>query len=217
MWRENLRRLIRDFGNNNMKAVSIEAGLGATAVRDILTERVKEPSVETLGKIAAALGVPVGLILGDDTSGNRQVRYVRVIGEVAAGYWRDISHNTFEEYEVPIPVDPKWPHDSVFALQVRGNSINRRARDGDWVICLKCESAPRPYQSGDWVVVEQWDGDKIETTIKMAKWNSGDWELWPDSSDAQFKAPIQLNNLREGVDVKVVAFVLGFHSPGTQF
>lgn len=215
MWRETLGQLIRDRGET-MKSISLRAGLGETAVRDILQKRVNSPSIETLTAIADALEIPLSVVLGGSMYGSRTVRYIKVVGEVAAGAWRDVTHADFQEFEIPIPMDPKYPAGAMFALQIRGTSINRKAQDGDWVVCLKCESAPRPFQSGDWVVVEQTESGKVETTIKKVRWNRG-WELWPDSTDTRWKTPIQLNGLGDGIEVRVTAFVLDFVAAATRF
>lgn len=216
MWRSNLKRLVNERAQGNMKALSLKAGLGETAVRDILIERVKEPSIDTLGKIAEALNVPLVAMLGANAEATRPVRYVKVVGEVAAGAWRDVTHSVFSEYEIGIPVDPKYPLGSLFGLVVRGTSINRKAQDGDCVLCLKADAAPRPFQAGDWVVVEQIDGGRVETTVKQVKWKGG-WELWADSTDEQWQKPIVLKNLPNGIEVNVSAFVLEFVTSATRF
>ncbi len=46
-------------GQTNSKRLSVEAGLGETAVRDILQNRSVSPKLETVQKLAKALNVPV--------------------------------------------------------------------------------------------------------------------------------------------------------------
>lgn len=46
-------------GRTNPKKLSIQAGLGETAIRDILQDRSSSPRLETIHKIANALNVPV--------------------------------------------------------------------------------------------------------------------------------------------------------------
>jgi SOS-response transcriptional repressor LexA len=216
MWRDNLRRILDQRGLD-MKKVSKEAGLGETAVRDMLVGRVKEPGVSTLAKVADALNVSIGALLGESTYEERMSRYVKVVGSAAAGAWQEVTHQDFDVYEIPIPVDPKWSAGDLFALEVKGTSINRRARDGDWVLCLRTESAPRPIQSGDWVVVERIDNGRVETTIKQVRWGKLGWELWPDSNDPHWQNPTSLAETKDGIEVRVAAFVLDFVAAGTRF
>ncbi len=54
---EKLDQLVRESGLSST-AVSVSAGLGKTAVRDIVEGRSRRPTFHTLSQIAAALGVP---------------------------------------------------------------------------------------------------------------------------------------------------------------
>lgn len=144
-------------------------------------------------------------------------RYVPVLGEVAAGLWRDVGDFVDFNYSILSSIEARWPANSVCAYKVVGESINLRAGDGDHVIVLSRDQAPRGLQSGDWVVVERTRHDLRERTVKIAKMNSyGDWELWPQSSDPRFKDPILLGQ-HDGEIVEVVGFVLEFVSKGVRF
>src|SRR5438105_3427302 len=90
MWRENLRRLIDERAEGNMKGVSERAGLGPTAVRDILTKKVKSPSVETMEKIMHVLRVPWGAVFNGVVEAPAPV-HASVAGQVAAGVWFDVE------------------------------------------------------------------------------------------------------------------------------
>lgn len=146
----------------------------------------------------------------------KEVSYVKVAGEVAGGLWRDVTYSDFVEYEIPIVHDPRWAKEALKALVVRGESINRKAQDGDLVLTLSLGYAPRGYEVGDWVVVERQRGDLIETTVKkMGRNDAGNWILLPDSTDPRFQEPMTLDD--EGVDgVRVTAFVLDFIKPATR-
>lgn len=149
-----------------------------------------------------------------------RIDYVRVIGEVAAGMWREVSYTDFEDYDIPVVVDPRWKPGDVFALVVRGNSINRQARDGSYVLCLQAYAAPRALDDGDWVVVERVRGDMIETTVKKAVRLSGkSFALRPDSDDPRFQDDIIFDesNCEAGDEINVRAFVLDFIRPATRF
>jgi hypothetical protein len=80
-----------------------------------------------------------------------EIRSAFIEGEIAAGVWRE-RNMEFEKIPVSVVVDERWPSDAVYVLRISGKSINRQARDGDLVLCLRAHAAPRPVRAGDWVV-----------------------------------------------------------------
>jgi len=59
-FKKNLKAILEDRKDKtNPKKLSIDAGLGETAIRDILQNRSASPKLETIHKIAGALNVPV--------------------------------------------------------------------------------------------------------------------------------------------------------------
>jgi transcriptional regulator with XRE-family HTH domain len=59
-FKKNLKIILNERANvTNPKKLSIEAGLGETAVRDILQNRSASPKLETIQKLAIALRIPV--------------------------------------------------------------------------------------------------------------------------------------------------------------
>lgn len=140
-----------------------------------------------------------------------------IIGEVAAGVWTE-PYIEFEKIAAHVAIDDKWPEGSVFLLRVRGNSINRQARDGDLVLCLDLFAAPRDFRDGDWVIAEREDAShRLETTVKRVRDDRGDgFVLTPDSDDPNFQIPIKIGK-NEGETVRVRAFVLEFIRKATAF
>lgn len=64
----NIEVIMEQLGTDAAK-LARAAGLGPTSIYDIIKGRSRSPRLETLTKIADALGVPVGLLLeekGDD-------------------------------------------------------------------------------------------------------------------------------------------------------
>lgn len=61
---ECLEALLADRGTNQ-KNVALAAGLSATAMRDVLKGRSKNPGVETLAALAGVLGVSVAYLIGE--------------------------------------------------------------------------------------------------------------------------------------------------------
>ena len=59
-FKKNLKAILDERkGMTNAKKLSLEAGLGETAVRDILKDRSTSPKLETIYKLSQALKVPV--------------------------------------------------------------------------------------------------------------------------------------------------------------
>ncbi|MBB3808783.1 transcriptional regulator with XRE-family HTH domain [Pseudochelatococcus contaminans] len=197
---------------------SIEAGESKNPRKILELARALGVTPEFLKTGLRRLDAPVSPLPTPPSSA--QIDYVKVIGEVAAGTWREVSYTEFEAYDIPLPVDSRWRKEDVFALVVRGNSINRQARDGSFVLCLQVYAAPRDLDDGDWVVVERLRGDMIETTVKRAvRLSDGRFALRPDSDDPKFQDDIILDaDTCDGDDiVKVSAFVLEFIRPATRF
>ncbi len=59
-FKKNLKEILNERkGQTNSKRLSVDAGLGETAVRDILQNRSASPKLETIERLANALNVPV--------------------------------------------------------------------------------------------------------------------------------------------------------------
>jgi SOS-response transcriptional repressor LexA len=129
-WRYRLKQLIDEAPGLSMKAVSLRAGLGATAVHDIL-ERGSDPKVSTLVAIAGALGVPVMKLLGDSVE---QSVTIPLVGFVSAGEgWTPIDAATSPDDAVTFDLGA---HDTV-GIEVRGDSMAPVYRHGDVLICYR--------------------------------------------------------------------------------
>ncbi len=59
-FKKNLKAILEERkGQTTPKRLSVDAGLGETAIRDILQNRSASPKLDTINKIAKALRVPV--------------------------------------------------------------------------------------------------------------------------------------------------------------
>lgn len=144
------------------------------------------------------------------------IAYVTITGEVAGGIWSEPGVE-YEAEQTSIPVDAKWPTDALYLLRVRGASVNRKARDGDLVLCLDVWAAPRSAIPGDWVVMERERNGLVETTIKrVAEGKGGEYVLKPDSDDPHFQTAFPIGEV-DGETVRVRAFVLRFVREATIF
>ena len=120
----------------NMKELSLSAGLGETAVRDIL-ERRTNPRLDTLLAVCGVLGLTIAELVEGDVSVYQKVP---LIGCISAGEgWlpfddeRDTVSDTIE-----LRVDGGEP----VGLEVRGDSMSPVYRNGDLLIGSK-QSGPR--------------------------------------------------------------------------
>lgn len=190
-------------------------GRAPSAVTALL-KRERDVKVREVEVIARYLEVepPAGMLLAGTEP---TIRTAFIIGEVAGGVWTEPVIE-FEKVPAHVVVDEKWPEDAVFVLRVRGNSINRQARDGDLVLCLDIHAAPRDFKDGDWVIIERVDSSqRIETTVKRVFSDRGNgYLLMPDSDDPNFQSPIRIGK-HDGEEVRVRAFVLEFIRTATKF
>lgn len=200
--------------------MSLAAGLGATAVKDILSGKSKKPEYLTLARIALQLGVPIsefapglgateiGTETGDTSAGGgtaqdrtsigatpSEVRKVPVLGYVQAGAWAEVFDDDPQPLDWVTFDEPAYARTEAFALIVRGSSVDKVYPDGTRVVCIPATATG--IQDGDFVVVRRRRGSFAETTLKQIQQGSdGDIELWPRSNDPAFQEPIRLSETR---------------------
>lgn len=166
-------------------------------------EPAAKPSTSTLSNVARRIGME-GVTL--------------VIGEVAAGVWREVDSTDETPFEpIPVAPNPSYPAGGQYGLVVRGTSINRQANDGDIVICIDMGVTGIEPQNNDLVVFErrrQQEGIR-EVTVKRLRRNGSVIELWPESDDPRFQEPILLNggSGRDGEEGRVIAIVDWIYRP----
>jgi repressor LexA len=138
-----LRRAMRDK-KIAAKKLSKVAGLGETAVRDILDKGV-EPRVGTLIKLADALDVPASSLFGTQ---------IPVLGKIGAG-----GSILFEESDEPDLVDrPPGAAGKLMALRVTGDSMFPVYRDGDIVYVSREHDGVLPEDIGEECAVHTAEG-----------------------------------------------------------
>lgn len=111
-----------------MKGLSLAAGLGETAVRDIV-KRDASPTAETIAALAKAAGVNSSwLAYGDDGA----VLKIPVQGIVSAGDgWIMPDDNNLGGLEFSVAGA------DLFAIEIRGESMFPVYRDGECLICSR--------------------------------------------------------------------------------
>ena len=122
-------------------------------------------------------------------------RYVPVIGAVQAGLWAEIPEDEPEPEEVLPIVLPGFSGARLFALKIRGPSMDRYYPEGAMVII--CPAAEIGVRDGDHVVVRRRRGMLVETTLKEVVQDADGIALWPRSNDPHFQEPVRLSSVRD--------------------
>jgi len=133
-------------------------------------------------------------------------KMIAVSGIVEAGAWRETTH--VEQFQVELPAFPsvKWRGRNQYVLQVRGSSMNRHYKDGDYIYCVPLSEAS--LHEGAHVHVVRVDGGRHEETCKVLRQGEEGWELWPDSDDPQHKSPVIYDD-KQGASVEIRGVVIG--------
>lgn len=133
-----------------------------------------------------------------------------VKGFVRAGIWQEAYAPESELSTLPISADARFPRHLQFALEIQGDSIDNRAKPGEYAVCVEWHG---PVQPEDVVIVERRRAGLFEATIKVAKPSpKGTIHLAPDSSNPVHK-PIVIKeaDMKDGEEIAVVGKVLGYY------
>lgn len=196
---------------------SLAAGLGKDVIRDMLRRPHQSPTLRTIMALARILETaPAWLAFGDRAQAFFDETIIPVSGEVAAGLFRMVGRSDEPVYSpTPLPADTRFPPEQQFDLVVRGSSINKIARDGDYLRCVLIDACGSPA-NGELVVVEQLNSDGgVETTAKILRRRAGSTELWPESTDERWSLPLVITDDEHAVDrlIRVTAKVLFIYRP----
>jgi repressor LexA len=129
-------------------------------------------SLEYAQEIADVLGVSFLEVLGMDEVG---VRVVPLIGEIAAGNWRDAVQLTEETQVIPADLRGK----DLFALRPRGDSMDRVVQCGGFIVV---DPGQTELVDGKYYAVMN---DEGETTFKQFSQNP--LELRPCSTNPAYQ------------------------------
>jgi len=143
---------------------------------------------------------------------SRTATPLEIKGQVAAGLWMEAGlFETDATRKATLAGDLRYPNECQYLLQINGESLNRIARDGDFVLCLDYLEAGIEIRSGDLAVVERSrdGGHTIERTAKRVVHRNGRIELRPESDDPRFQEPIVFNEHdEEATEVRIIAKIL---------
>ena len=133
-----------------------------------------------------------------------------VKGFVRAGIWQEAYSPENELSTLPISGDARFPKHLQFALEIQGDSIDRRAKPGEYAVCVEWHG---PVQPDDVVIIERRRAGLFEATVKVVKSvSAGVLQLTPDSTNPIHK-PIVIRpaDIKDGEEIAVVGKVLGYY------
>lgn len=156
-------------------------------------------------RFAKALGCTIQELFGFSEYQPVSVREIPVIGAVEAGIWME-SEGFSETETLDFPPPAGYPPESVFALKVKGESMNKVFLNGDYIVCIYCEACPN-IENGKYVVAQRTRAGLFETTVKRLtiKEDGTQW-LYPESTDVKFQ-PIKIDG-EEGDEIRIIAVVI---------
>ena len=201
-------------------ALSLTIGGGREAVRMILSGRSKNPRMDTLTKLAQALGVSVAYLTGDDddqgeaptprTGPPSEETGLPIRFRVQAG-----SFYKVEEADEPIgwariTADPRFPIGRQWVEEVVGDSIDRIYPSGSMLLVLDVVYAPELRLNQLVVVARSIDGGMIERTVKRVVEIDGALHLVGESSNAKWNKPVKITGDDDShISISVAGIVIG--------
>lgn len=211
---------VRDESGLSLNEIAQRVGVSHTTLtRPVSNVDYKYvPKFATLQRIAQLTGIPLPPDLtqvNPAPPSEPRLRVLSVRGIVAAGMWQaieDIQDGPLGETRIVEDLSyaglPQW------AELVRGESMNRTYRDGDFLHVVDAPSLGYSPQPDDDVIVERRssrDG-KIERTCKRIVMVNGKFALIGDSTIERWNSPLPLAD-GEDTTVNIVGMVLGSYRP----
>lgn len=202
---DKIRELLKQNGENQYTA-SEKLGVSQGGL-NLWINNKRKPSPEDIEKICKVFNVSPNFLFESETN------TIPVIGYVQAGLWQDaIQWEQTDFKPIYIPTDDKFKGKRIYALEVRGNSMNLLYPPGSCVVCVSAEDyfdCVGPIESGKKVVVERRNpnDNNIEATVKQYLKNEFGTFLMPQSTDPTF-TPIRTDDGSSG-ETKITGVVIG--------
>lgn len=165
-------------------------------------------TTEWLERFSKALQVQPSELIG--SHGN--IQYINKIGFVEAGNWQEALQLPESEWEsICYEANDSLRGKKVFALGVRGNSMNRIfPPERTTLICLDINDYydinSDGIQNGDYIIAQRISKDgKYEATVKRyTRIDANTVILSPESTDDSFKPIVLTANDNNGYEIKAV-------------
>ena len=201
----------RRLGNVSRGAVG-NWELGKGIKRDNL-QRIADEYQVSFDWLATGRGEPRrNVTLTTSLNKSAKLGTIPTKGLVEAGHWQDVDHGGNYEMGENVPSSSDYPLEWQYALIVRGESLNKVAKDGDRLVCLDLIKSMISLEDDDLVICERqrFNGQLIERTAKRVRMTLRGYELWPESEHPDHQGPIEWmpNGDPDENHVHVVAKVL---------
>ena len=140
---------------------------------------------------------------------------LRVRGAVEAGTWAEAVEWPEEDWGTIVVPKPEDDYAEVFALEVRGPSMNLEYPPGTYLICATLSHYNFPPAPDDHVIVRRRNkAGETEATVKELRRDlEGRWWLWPKSTHPDHQTPLAVPagpfDGTEEDEVRVIAVVVG--------
>jgi SOS-response transcriptional repressor LexA len=198
-----------------------KVGMKQQGIRSIEAGESKRP--RKLRELARALETTETFLLGDwyldpedapppfEPKDFMPSRLLPVIGDVAAGLWLETGAMP-EEPQEWLPFVPVLGGNErgIYALRIRGNSVDKIAPDGSYLVCIDIGESGAEVEDNDLVVVERRriQEQVREVTVKRVKRTRTGIDLIPESTDPRWK-PVKFTKADENDDleIRVIAHV----------
>lgn len=216
--RERVRARLQELGRSAAE-VSIKAGMGKDALRDILRGKSARPHFDTIAALAAALDWSTEELLGTAPPA-APLKPITVVGAVQAGRFTDaLEWPESDRYAIAVPVPEGMRHLRPYGVEVRGDSMNELYPHGTVAVVVKLIRLGRDPQDGERVVCfRRGPGEDFEATIKeLRRRADGSWWLYPRTTNPELMAPWRLLGGPEAdfdnEDIRIDALVIGSYRP----
>jgi transcriptional regulator with XRE-family HTH domain len=187
-----LERAMRDAGYNP-RSLSVAAGLGMTAVRDIMENRIASPRYHTLESLGRLLGVSAAYLATGETSADPQpltalLRDFPVYGAAQGGPSGAMAMSSDPIQHIARP-DPLVTVKSSYGIFVVGESMSPAYEQGD--IALVHRGLPAKRNSDVILVRREADGTPHVLIKHLIGWTDENWRV------RQYNPPSEFNLARD--------------------
>jgi hypothetical protein len=185
-----LERAMRDAGYNP-RSLSLTAGLGMTAVRDILDGRIASPRYATIEALAKVLGVSVAFLAAGDGAGEpaaagAETKDFPIYGAAQGGSSGAMALSSDPIQQIMRP-DPLLTVKSSYGVFVVGESMSPAYEQGD--IALVHPGLP-PRRGADVILSRREPDGTPHVLIKqLVGWTDTEWRVRQYNPAKEFELP----------------------------
>ncbi len=181
---------MRDAGYNP-RSLSIAAGLGITAVRDILENRIVSPRYHTLESLGRLLGVSAAYLAAGETTAEEPapaaaLRDFPVYGAAQGGPSGSMAMSSDPIQRIARP-DPLMTVKSSYGIFVVGESMSPAYEQGD--IALVHRGLPAKRNSDVILVRREADGTPHVLIKHLIGWTDANWRVRQYNPPSEYDLP----------------------------